>query len=351
MSCNGFPADTYDRYVLGLLDEHERAQIEDQIEQQCSVCLRGVQRSMNLWLVYATTLDNAEPSADFRARLVRIADLSKRVLTFPKRARSLNEPRILVSSLLVICVALGILLVLTWFAGRYSGQMEASRATAEFELIVRENGRYKLELDQERERNRLLSQKPTPASGLANDKQLNDLRQALSAAEAELTQLHADNDRSSKMRDDTSRILQALSRNGARLLQLKETESAAATTPPPVAYAIVVENSQMIFVASNLQPPQQGLQYQIWMLRKEDPKVVSAGLVTVDDKKKAVAYYDADAANISGIVAIEVTEEPGQGSEAPTGPKILESAAPTAVNAANLPTEFLLLCRRLDTSQ
>jgi len=349
MSCNGFPADTYDRYVLGLLDEHERAQIEDQIEQQCSICLRGVQRSMNLWLVYATTLDNAEPSADFRARLVRIADLSKRVLTFPKRARSLNEPRVLVSSLLVICVALGILLVLTWFAGRYSGQMEASRATAEFELIVRENGRYKLELDQERERNKLLSQKPTPASGLANDKQINDLRQALSATQADLVQAKSDNDRNSKTRDDGSRILEALRRNGARLLQLKETE--AATTPPPVAYAIVVENSQMIFIASNLPAPHNGLQYQIWMLRKEDPKVISAGLVTVDDKKHAVAYYDADTANISGIVAIEVTEEPGQGSETPTGPKILESATPSSVNAANLPTEFLLLCRRLDISR
>jgi anti-sigma-K factor RskA len=350
MSCNGFPADTYDRYVLGLLDEHERAQIEDQIEQQCPVCLRGVQRSMNLWLVYATTLDNAEPSADFRARLVRIADLSKRVLTFPKRARSLNEPRVLVSSLLVICAALGILLVLTWFAGRYSGQMEDSRATAEFELIVRENGRYKLELDQERERNKLLNQKPTPTSGLASDKQLNDLHQALSATQAELTQANADNDRYSKMREDSARILQALSRNGARLLQLKEAEGAA--TPPPVAYAIVVEKSQLIFVASNLQAPHQGLQYQIWMLRKEDPKVVSAGLVTVDDKKKAVAYYDADAANISGIVAVEVTEEPGQGSESPTGPKVLESAAPpAAVSAANLPVEFLLLCRRLDISQ
>ena len=335
MSCNGFPADTYDRYVLGLLDEHERAQIEEQIEQQCSICLRGVQRSMNLWLVFATTLDNAEPSADFRARLVRIADLSKRVLTFPKRARSLNEPRILVSSLLVICLALGILLVLTWFAGRYSGQMEGSRATAEFELILKENGRYKLELDQERERSTVLNQKPTPASGLANDKQRKDLQQALSNAEAERAQFKAYIDRNAEARNDSSRIAEALSKNGARLLPLKQPEAAAATaTMQPVAYAIVVENSQLVFVAANLEAPHRGMQYQLWMLRRDDPKIISAGLVTVDDKNKALATYDADAANISGVIAVEVTEEQGQGSELPTGAKILESAAPPVPSVA-----------------
>ena len=41
---------------------------------------------MNLWLVFAETLENAEPSEDFRGRIVRIAELSRKVLTFPKNS-------------------------------------------------------------------------------------------------------------------------------------------------------------------------------------------------------------------------------------------------------------------------
>ena len=59
MHCAGFTSDTYDRYVLGLLEEPDRSQLESQIQQQCPACLTGVQRSMNLWLVFAETLENA----------------------------------------------------------------------------------------------------------------------------------------------------------------------------------------------------------------------------------------------------------------------------------------------------
>ena len=62
MACSGFPADAYDRYVLGLLEEPERSQLEAQIQDQCPDCIRSVQRSMNLWLVFATTREN-QPTA------------------------------------------------------------------------------------------------------------------------------------------------------------------------------------------------------------------------------------------------------------------------------------------------
>src|SRR5258707_11181684 len=111
MPCAGYSADTYDRYVLGLLEEPERSQLEKKIEEHCPECLRGVQRSMNLWLVFATTLENAEPSADFRGRLIRIAELSRKVLTFPKSPANRDRTTILTSTLIVICAVLAALLL------------------------------------------------------------------------------------------------------------------------------------------------------------------------------------------------------------------------------------------------
>jgi anti-sigma-K factor RskA len=324
MACNGLPAETYDRYVLGLLDPQDKSKVEEQIEQQCAICIRGVQCSMNLWLVYATTLEDAEPSADFRARLVRIADLSKRVLTFPKRHRSFNEPGILMSGLSVVCVAIGLLLVITWFAGRYSGRMDAARSAAEFDQLDRENARNRLELAQEIARNRLMTEKVTSASQLASAQEKKNVDDMLSKAQAEIEQYKSIFSRESELRNQSTRILETLSMPGAKLLPLRAAESSS-SGGAPIAYAMIVENSRLIFVGSNLPQPQADRQFQIWLLRKEEPKIVSAGLVSFDDKNRAIAYYDQDTANITGVVAVEVTDEPALGSKLPSGPKVLET--------------------------
>ena len=132
VACSGYPADTYDRYVLGLLNPDERFQLDRRIEQKCPDCISGVQRSMNLWLVFANSLEQTEPAADFRARLVRIAELSNRVLTVPKRHRRVREPAILISSLVVICLILVTLLIFTYIAGRQSARMDSERTTNQF---------------------------------------------------------------------------------------------------------------------------------------------------------------------------------------------------------------------------
>src|SRR3954449_11477445 len=100
MPCAGLPADAYDRYVLGLLDEPERSQLEADIQAQCPACLHGVQRSMNLWLVFASTLEKEDLSADFRARLARIAELSRKVLTLPKSSKLQGRVTVLTSTMI-----------------------------------------------------------------------------------------------------------------------------------------------------------------------------------------------------------------------------------------------------------
>ena len=86
MPCNEFAPDVYNLYVLGLLDDAQRIRLDAHVQENCANCICEVQRSMNLWVVFASTLETAEPSADFRLRLLRIAELSKKVLTFPKHA-------------------------------------------------------------------------------------------------------------------------------------------------------------------------------------------------------------------------------------------------------------------------
>jgi anti-sigma-K factor RskA len=92
------------------------------------------------------------------------------------------------------------------------------------------------------------------------------------------------------------------------------------------AYAVVVENSRLIFVASNLPSLVQGRQFQIWMIRKQDPKIVSAGVFSPDGNKRAVVTFE-NKSLVSDVSSVEVTEEQEGGSSVPTGIKILESSS------------------------
>jgi hypothetical protein len=115
-----------------------------------------------------------------------------------------------------------------------------------------------------------------------------------------------------------TQLLDALSSPGAHLLPMKGSEAAEDST----AYALIVESSRMVFLASNLPDPPAGKQYQLWLLRRQDPKLVSAGVFSPDDKKRVVMNFDTPSV-LSDIAELEVTEEPSGGSEAPSGNKLL----------------------------
>lgn len=322
-TCTGFPADTYDRYVLGLLDSQERASVDQQIERQCPACISGVQRSMNLWLVFANTMDHVEPAADFRARLVRIAELSNRVLTVPKRHRGVREPAILISSLVVISLILGTLLVFTWIAGRQSSISDAERATNELARIQNESAANLVELEQQKLINNTLQSQHQPPALLADKQQ--KLEDQLRKAQAEAQQYKDVIQRDSQRTTENSTLVTALASPGVKLLTFKTSEGATST-----AYAFVVENSKVIFVASNLPAPTG--QYQLWLVRKEDPKFVSAGIFSSSDDKPVVVTYDQDKEVITSLVGLLVTEEPTNGSSTPLGTRVLETPGVSAIS-------------------
>lgn len=320
MACSGFPADAYDRYVLGLLEEPERSQLEAQIQDQCPECIRSVQRSMNLWLVFATTLENAEPSADFRARLIRIAELSRKVLTFPKNSGVRERTSILTSTLIVICAALAVLLLTTWYAGRQSLRLDSQPASADINYLAQQLATAQIELKKENaKRNQV--EKQLNSSGQATIGQMEKMRQALSESQAAEQQYKAIIERDqAQMRENTS-LIEALATGGARLLPFKSVASAG---KPPVAYALLINDAKLVFIASNLPKLEPGHQFQLWLVRKEEPKFVSAGVFAPDDHNRAVIRYD-EAALLSAVSQLTITEEPAGGNSEPKGPKLLEA--------------------------
>jgi anti-sigma-K factor RskA len=331
-ACTGFASDTYDRYVLGLLDGQERASVDEQIEQRCPACLQGVQRSMNLWLVFANSLEQVEPSADFRARLVRIAELSNRVLTVPKRNRRVREPAILISSLIVISIIVGILVAFTWIAGKQSAHSDAQRANAELGQLQGASAETAVRLKSLVEENAALKQK-LHSSGHSDATQKR-LEEQLSKAQAAILQYQTSISRDSKQATENTTLVTALSNPGVKLLTFRNAEGTSST-----AYAFVIENSKVVFVASKLQVPSAEHQYQLWLVRKDQPRYVAAGIFSPVADTPVVITYDEDKDAISSLAGLLVTEEEINGSySAPSATKVLETpgaatvAAPTAAD-------------------
>jgi anti-sigma-K factor RskA len=333
LSCGGFSPDAYDRYVLGLLTKNDRAAVDRHIEQQCPVCISGVQRSLNLWLVFATSLQHTEPSADFRARLVGIAELSNRVLTVPKRQRGVREPAILMSSLVVSCLVVVTVLIFTWIAGRQSAHLDEQRANAELQRLTEELSNEEVVESQQKQRLEAMTEKQKPATPVS-EKLRTDLEAKLSKAQAEAEQFreHIETDRH---RADTLRAtLNALTSPGAKLLTFRNAEGSAAT-----ANAFVAENSELIFVASNLPPASAKHQYHLWIVRKDEARPVSAAVFSATPNDPVVVTYSEDKEALANLGGLFVTEEPLDGDGDPPGKHVLETPL-SAVTQSPVPETY-----------
>lgn len=319
MHCAGFNSDTYDRYVLGLLEEPDRSQLESQIQEQCPACLTGVQRSMNLWLVFAETLENAEPSEDFRGRIVRIAELSRKVLTFPKNSAVRERSSVPISTLVIICGVTCVLLVATWYAARAWTRIDRPTSTTAIESLAQEYAASQLNLETEMDK-RIEAENKLGKSGK------NALQDQQKVAD-KLLKTEAEAERYKQQANSTLPLWNTLARPGARLIPMKATETAG----KGVGYAIVSQKSGLLFVGSNLPKPSiEKNTFQLWILRGEAPEQVSAGFMPPESAGGTwVLHYD-DAAILTGMTGLLVTEEPIQGNnEKPAGPKLFEAATTT----------------------
>jgi hypothetical protein len=285
-------------------------------------------------------------SADIRAGLIRVTALSKRALSVPEisspfERSGMNRWR----PFAIGAVILALLVPGAWYAGRESAGRDAQQIGSEVDQLAHQVASTQLALQQQKGK----------AAAVTRETQL---RQQLLKAQAEANNYKQIIERERQSATDNSRLVDALSNPRAYLLPLKGSEAAADST----AYALLVENSRLLVVASNLPELENGKQFQVWVVRKEDPKFVSAGVFAPDSTRRAFMSYD-EPSILSGIAQVEVTEEPDGGSSAPTGAKLLEStsgaiepARPDGeeaerVNEEGLPTGASLRYRHRGTSR
>lgn len=215
-------------------------------------------------------------------------------------------------------VTLVLLFYATWHAGKISGELENERLSLELNRVKQKVTEAQLELQRQKletdNLNRALSKSGKKDSATLIPK----LRQQLLESQAEANQYKQVIDLEQHALAANTKLLDALSIPGDRLLPMKGSAAAAETT----AYALIVESSRILFVASNLPKLAPGRQYQLWLLRRQEPKLVSAGVFTPDAENRTLMEFG-EPSVLSDISELDVTEEPSGGSEAPTGDKML----------------------------
>lgn len=319
MACEGRAAEEYDLFAIGAADREVEREIDAHLEENCAACIAGLRRSLKLWTYYASTLDEADPSANLRARLVELARLTRRVAPLPVRAPAPRPAWMAHWGLQAIAAAITLLVGAGgWYAGKQTGRVDHQQLLAALTEAQRQVATLRVSVRQEIGRRRQLEE-ALNAAGTPNAAQQQDtLRQKVLELEAQVSGYRDVIARDQRALSDNVRLVSALSTPGIRLVPLKGLEYATHS----VAYSLVAENDRVLFVASNLPPAPKGRQYQLWLLRANDPKVVSAGVFSADDGRRALLEFN-DPATVSNLTAVAVTEEPAGGSAAgPTGRKV-----------------------------
>jgi Anti-sigma-K factor rskA, C-terminal len=265
-------------------------------------------------------------SADIRAGFTRVAALGKHVLPAPETSASVETPPRHPRWWLLAAgtVILTLVLIAAWYAGRESAGLEAQRVSADVNRLAQQVAATQLALKLQKAKTAQLDNALKTSNKTATLALESQLRRQLLQAQAAANQYKAIIERERQASTNDSSLFEALTSPGAHLLPLKGTEAAADT----IAYALIVENSRLLFLASNLPELADGRQFQLWLVRKADPKLVSAGVFKRGDDKRALMSFD-DASFLSGIEFVEVTEEPEGGSPAPSGIILLESGSAT----------------------
>ena len=218
-------------------------------------------------------------------------------------------------------LVLALLVVGAWFAGRQSAVIQNKELNSELTRLTQQIASTKLQLETERA-HREEAERALNAQGRSGaiDEQAHEHQHVLEL-QAEAGEYKAIIDRQERSVAENTRLLRALSAPGAHLFMLKGPGIAAHST----AYILVVENATVMLVGSRLPNPAENREYQLWLIRKEEPKTVSAGIFTPDDANRALLEFD-ERSLVSEISAVEVTDEPRGGSSEPTGAKVLTAS-------------------------
>jgi hypothetical protein len=250
---------------------------------------------------------------------MRIAELSKKLEAFRNVQLLRDDPNAPRWWIVALSAAILVILIFgTWYAGRQSGSIQDEGLSSALNQLTQQVASMKLQLDDERAKRHEIERALISAGKNSMIDQQAQMRRQILELEAAAGQYKAIIDRQERALADNLRLLSALSTPAAHLFLMKNSGAAANCT----AYALVVENSKIVLIASNLPKLGNERQFQLWVQRTEDPKMVSGGVFAAGDDNRSLVEFD-DPSFISHISLIEVTDEPRGGSSQPTGAKLL----------------------------
>jgi hypothetical protein len=250
---------------------------------------------------------------------MRIAELSKKLEAFLRLqllSDDSNAPR-----WWIVALGAAILVILifgTWYAGRQSASIQDQGLSSTLNQLTQQMASMKLQLDNERTKRQEIERALISVGKNSLVDQQAQMRRQILELEAAAGQYKAIIDRQERAFADNLRLISALSTPGAHLFLMSDSDAAAHST----AYVLVVENLKVLLIASNLPKLDRQKQFQLWLERTKDPKIVSGGAFTAGDDNRVVLEFD-DPSLISDIALIDVTDEPRGGSSEPTGRKLL----------------------------
>jgi hypothetical protein len=204
-----------------------------------------------------------------------------------------------------------------WFAGAQFDRLNSQQIVSQLVEAQQSESTLRVQLLQRNGQIAELRKALDSGGTRASATQAENLQRQLLRQQAELSDFQALTERDRRAIAQNERILNALAEPGARFLALSPADPEAGG----VAYALVLENNRILLIASRLSAPPQGREYQLWLTRTDDPKMVNAGTVEPDDAKRAITEF-VDSQLVSAVAEVIVTEEPVEGSKGPTGPKV-----------------------------
>jgi hypothetical protein len=218
---------------------------------------------------------------------------------------------------IAVLVAVG---TATWFAGVQYGRLRNQQVVSEATDVQRSATKLRVELNQQQNTNRALENVMKSAGTDKAAREIESMRTQILRLQAQVDQFESSTDLDRQLLNDNAQLVTALSMPGIRLVPLRGLESAAKSA----GYALIATNKEIILVASALPNPGPEHDYQLWITRKEDPKLISGGVFSPDDSHRALVRFSGGDLT-SEIVSLQVTEEPLGGSDAPSGGKIFTS--------------------------
>ena len=214
---------------------------------------------------------------------------------------------------------IGLVGVAAWFAGYQYARLRTQQLVSDLGDARQTSTKLRVRLGEQESELQKLRSAPA-ASGHESAAQTDAMRRQILRLQAELNSFQATSDRDRKTRDTNERLLDMLSVPGARLYAFHGSESA----PNALAYMLLIENKSLVFVAAHLPPASPGREYQLWLNRKSDPRIVSAGTFMPDEEERAVVRFSENDL-VKDLVSVTATQEPATGSETPSGAEIFRT--------------------------